>query len=313
MNHINIEVKVRCQEPGSIKNFLNQHKAEFKGIDHQIDTYFKVPAGRLKLREGNIENSLIYYQRKDMVGPKKSDVMLFHPQKNSSLKETLSQALGILMIVKKKREIYFINNIKFHVDEVENLGSFIEIEAIDKDGKIGQKKLHEQCEQYMKLFKVKEEDLVKCSYSDLLLNKEIEIKEGTIKEAVAISRKIPEFNDPYNEKEYLLRFNNKKHLILVAYHRNAVVGFKAGYETEDGFYSWMGGVLPEYRRMNIARRLARSQEKWLKENNFKKVKLKTLNKRKAMLHFALSEGFKIVGCEPDKSSDLNKIFLEKIL
>ena len=216
MNHINIEVKVRCKKPEVIRNILNQHNADFKGTDHQIDTYFKVPKGRLKLREGNIENSLIYYQRKDREGPKESDVMLFHPHKNSSLKETLSQALEILIIIKKKREIYFINNIKFHIDKVENLGSFIEIEAIDNDGKIGQKELHKQCEQYMKLFKVKEEDLINCSYSDLLLNKEIEIKEGTIIEAVAISRKIPEFNDPYNEKEYLLRFNNKKHLILVA-------------------------------------------------------------------------------------------------
>ncbi|MCD4796120.1 MAG: GNAT family N-acetyltransferase [Candidatus Cloacimonetes bacterium] len=313
MSFINIEVKVRCMKPEIIRNILDQHNADFKGTDHQIDTYFKVPKGRLKLREGNIENSLIYYQRKDGEGPKQSDVILFHPQKNSSLKETLSQALGILKIVRKMREIYFINNIKFHIDEVKNLGSFIEIEAIDRNGKIGQKKLHEQCEQYMKLFKVKEEDLIKCSYSDLLLNKEIEIKEGTIKEAVAISRKIPEFNDPYNEKEYLLRFNNKKHLILVAYYKNNAVGFKAGYETEDGFYTWMGGVLQEYRRMNIARKLARSQEKWLKENDFKKIKLKTLNKHKAMIHFALSEGFKIVGCEPDKNSDLNKIFLEKIL
>lgn len=311
MNHINIEVKVRCKKPEVIRNILNQHNADFKGTDHQIDTYFKVPKGRLKLREGNIENSLIYYQRKDREGPKESDVMLFHPHKNSSLKETLSQALEILIIIKKKREIYFINNIKFHIDKVENLGSFIEIEAIDNDGKIGQKELHKQCEQYMKLFKVKEEDLINCSYSDLLLNKEIEIKEGTIIEAVAISRKIPEFNDPYNEKEYLLRFNNKKHLILVAYYKNTAVGFKAGYEMEYGFYTWMGGILPEYRRMNIARRLARSQEKWLKENDFKKVKLKTLNKHKAMLHFALSEEFEIVGCEPN--SDLNNIFLEKIL
>ena len=59
----------------------------------------------------------------------------------SSLKEVLTKALGVLTVVDKKREIYFIGNVKFHIDTVESLGTFIEIEAQDHDGTIGKDKL----------------------------------------------------------------------------------------------------------------------------------------------------------------------------
>ena len=74
------------------------------------------------------------------------------------------------MIVDKKREIYFIKNVKFHIDTVENLGTFIEIEAIDIDDSIGKDKLQTQCQEYMKLLDISENDLISCSYSDLILN-----------------------------------------------------------------------------------------------------------------------------------------------
>ena len=80
----------------------------------------------------------------------------------------LTDALGIFQAVDKKREIYFIENVKFHIDKVKNLGSFIEIEAIDKTGKIGKQKLLEQCNYYLKLFGVSKFDLISKSYSDLL-------------------------------------------------------------------------------------------------------------------------------------------------
>ena len=81
----------------------------------------------------------------------------------------LTNALGILVVVKKAREIYFIDNIKFHIDSVEKLGTFIEIEAIDKAGDIGRERLIEQCRNIMELFEIQEEDLLDCSYSDMLL------------------------------------------------------------------------------------------------------------------------------------------------
>jgi len=68
--HVNIEIKARSKEQGKIRDILRLRNADFKGTDRQIDTYFKANSGRLKLREGNIENYLIHYNRADQEGPK---------------------------------------------------------------------------------------------------------------------------------------------------------------------------------------------------------------------------------------------------
>jgi len=143
----------------------------FKGTDLQEDTYFNVPYGRLKLREGSIENALIHYHRSDLARAKPSDVLLYRQKPDSDLKEILSKALGIKIVVKKSRKIYFINNVKFHFDKVKDLGNFIEVEAIDRDGSIGIEKLEEQCDHFISLFGIKKESFIAESYSDILLSK----------------------------------------------------------------------------------------------------------------------------------------------
>ena len=169
MSHTNIEIKARCSNRETIRNKLKSLGADFKGIDNQKDTYFKVNQGRLKLREGNIENHLIYYHRKNISSPKQSDVILFETKPNSSIKEILKQSLGIMVEVRKQREIYFIKNVKFHLDAVDSLGTFVEIEAIDSENKIGKEKLMEQCKNYINLLEILEEDFISVSYSDMLL------------------------------------------------------------------------------------------------------------------------------------------------
>ena len=169
--HLNVEIKAKCHNPNKIREILESKNAENKGLDNQIDTYFKVNFGRLKLREGNIENYLIHYYRENKKDPKESHVLLFESDSKSNLKEILTTSLGILTIVNKKREIYFIGNVKFHIDDIINLGSFIEIEAIDYEGNIGRDRLLEQCHYYLDLFNINREDLIDVSYSDLLLNK----------------------------------------------------------------------------------------------------------------------------------------------
>lgn len=171
MKHLNIEIKAKCSDQDKIRKILNSHHADFKGTDHQIDTYFNVNSGRLKLREGNIENHLVYYERENIKGPKESSTILFDSDPRSSLKEILSRSLGQLVIVDKKREIYYLDNVKFHLDVVSSLGTFVEIEAADKDGKIGRQKLLEQCNRYLELFGVKKKDLLADSYSDMLMKK----------------------------------------------------------------------------------------------------------------------------------------------
>jgi predicted adenylyl cyclase CyaB len=169
MSHLNVEIKARCANPECIRTCLRASHAEFRGVDAQVDTYFQVPRGRLKLREGNIENNLIYYERGNEVGPKDSHVSLLPISPDSPLKNMLVQALGVLVVVEKRREIYFVENVKFHIDEVRNLGSFVEIEAIDATGALGRETLLAQCQACLRLFMLQPEDLVAVSYSDLLL------------------------------------------------------------------------------------------------------------------------------------------------
>jgi len=168
--HLNIEIKARTTEQDRIREILKSNNADFKGVDHQVDTYFKVHSGRLKLREGNIENHLIYYERENIAGPKKSIVMLYKSNPDSNLKEILIKSLGVLAEVDKRREIYFIGNVKFHLDNVVGLGTFVEIEAIDKHGSVGYDMLLEQCNYYLVLLHISKDDLIETSYSDLLLH-----------------------------------------------------------------------------------------------------------------------------------------------
>ncbi len=172
MAHVNIEIKARCRAPRRIRAVLSKHGARFVGVDNQTDTYFKVPQGRLKLREGNVENALIFYNRPNKSGPKQADVCLYRCQPSSGLKDVLAGALEVLTVVRKKREIYFIGNVKFHIDKVDGLGGFVEIEAIDKTGIIGKKKLLIQCRRFMKLFGIRKTDLVDRSYSDMVATKQ---------------------------------------------------------------------------------------------------------------------------------------------
>jgi adenylate cyclase, class 2 len=169
--HINYEFKVRCDHIESCESKLRELKPLFIGTDHQIDTYFNVANGRLKLREGRIENSLIHYERPNTATAKQSNVILYQHQPDKNLKDILVKALGIKTVVDKERKIYFIENVKFHFDEVKELGSFIEVEAIDKDGSIGIERLKEQCNFYVQLFDITKDQFIAGSYSDLLLAK----------------------------------------------------------------------------------------------------------------------------------------------
>ncbi|NII28689.1 class IV adenylate cyclase [Pseudoflavitalea sp. X16] len=171
MSFINIEIKARTERAAEIRQYLLNRGAEFRGTDEQTDTYFNVPNGRLKLRQGNIENNLIWYQRTDQAGPKQSDCLLTAVTDAASLKQSLTKALGVKVTVVKKREIYFINNVKFHLDQLEGLGSFVEVEASNKTEDLPVEKLQEQCEYYRKAFQIREEDLLQYSYSDMLLAK----------------------------------------------------------------------------------------------------------------------------------------------
>lgn len=171
MPYLNIEIKARTTEAARIREYLLQQGASFKGPDEQTDTYFNTQNGRLKLREGNIENNLIFYERPDQAGPKNSHFNLVKTNDPAGLKEVLAKSMGIKVIVKKQREIYYINNVKFHIDQVPGLGTFIEIEAGNMLADLSGTELREQCDHYVNQLKIRPEDMVELSYSDMLLGR----------------------------------------------------------------------------------------------------------------------------------------------
>ncbi|MDX1906336.1 MAG: class IV adenylate cyclase [Bacteroidia bacterium] len=166
--HLNVEIKARTTRHAEIRAYLRTQGADFRGTDRQTDTYFVCPNGRLKLRQGTIENTLIHYERPDQAGPKPSVVRMYHPQDSPALYDLLSSAVGVWKEVRKSREIYFIANVKFHLDEVAGLGQFVEIEAIDHDHSLGQAYIEAQCQAYMTALGIQPEDLLTQSYSDMI-------------------------------------------------------------------------------------------------------------------------------------------------
>ncbi len=173
MSFLNVEIKARCSNTSFIRNYLVSKNANLKGVDKQTDTYFNVQHGRLKLREGNIENNLIFYNRDNKAGPKNSHFKLVKVEDAAGLKEALTESNGVKVVVEKSREIYYIENVKFHLDDVFlELGAFVEIEAGNILADLSQEQLKEQCDYYIKEFGIQEEEMISNSYSDMLLDKE---------------------------------------------------------------------------------------------------------------------------------------------
>jgi predicted adenylyl cyclase CyaB len=169
MKLLNFEFKAHLHDAAHVRATLKRLRARFLGTDHQVDTYFRVPAGRLKIREGRIENSLIFYQRTNSAHARRSTVeMMLLPRRNS-VWAILSRALGVLAVVDKRREIYFVGNVKIHLDRVRGLGTFVEVEAMTRTGDL--RKVRAQAAKFQKLFAISPADIVPLSYSDLILKK----------------------------------------------------------------------------------------------------------------------------------------------
>jgi len=142
----------------------------------------------------------------------------------------------------------------------------------------------------------------------------IHIREGAFQECVDLSSKIPEFNSPYKIEEYKKRCAGK-YLVLIAEIDNQSVGFKIGYDrfNNGSFYSWMGGVLPKFRRMGVAYSLANFQEKWATKNEFSSILLKTRQNHDGMIAFSLNRGFIITEETQITPAEETRIWMQKSL
>jgi adenylate cyclase, class 2 len=169
MNLTNFEFKAKVDNLEKYESKLLTLNPVYQGPDNQTDTYFNVAKGRLKLREGNIENSLINYDRENIRGSKQSEIILYRHEPSVALKEILARQLGLKTVVRKQRKIYFVDNVKIHFDRVEYLGTFIEVEAISSNGKFTVEELKKQCNRFFDFFELSQSDLIDKSYSDMLM------------------------------------------------------------------------------------------------------------------------------------------------
>ncbi|MGB4772543.1 MAG: class IV adenylate cyclase [Chitinophagaceae bacterium] len=168
MNITNIEFKARVNDLAKTETRLQTLSPLYKGLDHQIDTYFNVPHGRLKLREGNIEHALIQYHRDNLAGAKQSSVILYKHKPDPALKQILTLQFGVLKVVDKQRKIYFIDHVKFHFDQVLGLGEFMEVEVINENNRFTMDELQAECKRWISFFNILPEQFVESSYSDMV-------------------------------------------------------------------------------------------------------------------------------------------------
>jgi predicted adenylyl cyclase CyaB len=166
----NIEIKARIEDPDQIRELVKELDHTFVGLDHQIDTYFKTTNGRFKLRESSLSGPyLIFYLRNNISGPKSSVYQKLPVADSKGLKDLLKEMQGIHTIIEKKREIYLYENVRIHLDEVKELGNFLEFEAV-MDEKYSNKEVEIGKVKYlMEKLGVKNEDLIGESYENILL------------------------------------------------------------------------------------------------------------------------------------------------
>jgi predicted adenylyl cyclase CyaB len=166
--HCNLERKTRYPDLGRAAEALARLGARCAGVEEQSDTYFQVPAGRLKLRVGTQPHAtLIWYDRPNTESVRASRYHLVSVANPDEMGAALEAALGLRGIVRKRRQIWHWHNVRIHLDLVEGLGSFVELEAVlspAADAALSQRRL-EQLSAALELDSSADEA---GSYSDLL-------------------------------------------------------------------------------------------------------------------------------------------------
>ncbi|XP_059703631.1 uncharacterized protein LOC132327940 isoform X5 [Haemorhous mexicanus] len=135
----------------------------------QTDTFFRVPRGRLKLRRTQDgRGELIFYERPDSAGPKLSRFSITPTADPEGLQAVLSQSLGVLGTVRKERLLFLLGQTRLHLDRVQGLGDFLELEVVlrpEQSEEDGQRLARE----LLRELGIGEQDLISGAYLDLLL------------------------------------------------------------------------------------------------------------------------------------------------
>lgn len=165
--NVNAEFKARCADHRTAIRRARAAGARWARREHQIDTYYRVAEGRLKVREADSHSELVWYFRGDTLRSKRSDVLMLRVSDPISVKKTLARELGVRVVVDKVRRVYLKDNVRVHIDEVSGLGRFVEIEAVGHEKSF--RMLQKQAEEMARVLGLRQSDLIRGSYSDLLL------------------------------------------------------------------------------------------------------------------------------------------------
>lgn len=126
----NVEIKARVSDLRALRARVAA-RAMAAGVVQQTDTFFAVPRGRLKLRAfGDGTGELIFYERPDRPGPKASSYSRCPCPAPEALSGLLGRALGVRGVVEKRREVFVAGRTRIHLDEVQGLGEFLELEVV---------------------------------------------------------------------------------------------------------------------------------------------------------------------------------------
>ncbi len=165
----NIEVKARLKDLHRAIQIAESLTAERARTLVQVDTYFSCAHGRLKLRETDGHPAhLIWYLRDDRAEARASDYCILPVADSRSIKHALSSALGVRAVVAKRRELYLWRNVRIHLDDVDAIGQYLELEAVLVEG-VDRQKGHEQVEFLLRELGVVADDIVAQSYVDILI------------------------------------------------------------------------------------------------------------------------------------------------
>ena len=159
----NLEVKARDPDPGTTALACARLGAVEQGTLRQRDTYFAVRTGRLKLREQEGEAELVYYERPAVEGVRESRYERIPV--DAALGDVLANALGVVGVVEKRRRLFLYRGVRIHLDEVEGLGSFVELEAVEPPAGDG------TLEQVMSALGLDRRELIPDGYLDLFLSR----------------------------------------------------------------------------------------------------------------------------------------------
>ena len=164
----NIEIKATVEDPSDLKRRVEAIADQEPTELHQIDTFFRSSNGRLKLREfGDGPAELIYYRRSNVAGPKESSYFVTPMPDPEKMRQILDAANGTLGIVKKRRLLYLIGQTRVHLDQVEGLGSFMELEVVLQDHQTTDDGVA-IAQDLMTKLNILEDQLVDTAYFDLL-------------------------------------------------------------------------------------------------------------------------------------------------